>query len=65
MKTETLSSKIWITMHDNKVIYAKNVKDFINSLMKEVREGYYNTNLDFARLFAASINLRKILRKTT
>ncbi|MBA7554465.1 hypothetical protein ES705_47086 [subsurface metagenome] len=42
----------------------QNVRNFINDLIKEVREGYYNTPLDFARLFAASINLRKILRKT-
>jgi hypothetical protein len=43
----------------------QNVRNFINDLIKEVRKGHYNTPLDFARLFAACINLRKILRKTT
>ena len=42
----------------------QNVKNFINDMIKEVRKGYYNTPLDIARLFAASINLRKILRDT-
>ncbi|MBA7524072.1 hypothetical protein ES705_16209 [subsurface metagenome] len=49
---------------DSRLELRQNVKNFINDLIKEVRKGYYNTDLDFARLFAASINLRKILRKT-
>ncbi len=40
----------------------QSVRNFINNLMKEVREGYYNTDIDFARMFAACINFRKVIR---
>ncbi len=35
---ETLSSKIWITMHDNESIYAKDVRGFIQDLKEEIKK---------------------------